>query len=159
MVRNVLLFVHVTGVVLWLGLALSLAFVTARARKEGGPEVAAFAYRTSDRLMRTMGLAGMLLTIGGGVGLVMALPQWSWFQPFPDHWLFQMQLLGFAVFALAALYQLPLGRKLADAAEESARRGEATGEFETYRKRHAIVASINGFVLLLLVLLGTVRPG
>lgn len=158
MIRNVLLFVHVIGVVLWLGLSLSLAFVTGRAKKEGGPQVAAFAYRTSDRLMRTMGLAGMLLTIGGGVGLVMAVPEWSWFQPSPHHWLFQMQLLGFAVFGLAALYQLPVGRKLADAAEESARRGEATEGFERYRKRHAIVASINGFVLLLLVLLGTVRP-
>lgn len=158
MLRGVFLFVHVLGVALWLGLALVLSFVTGRARKEGGPETVAFAYRTSHRIMKTLGLAGMVLTVGGGAALVMVAPEWSWFQAFPDHWLFQMQILGFLAFGLGAFYQLPLGGRLADAAEASAERGEATDAFRRNRKRYAIVASVNGFILLLLVLLGTVRP-
>jgi len=158
MLRGVFLFAHVLGTVLWLGIILALSFVTGRARREGHPEVTAFAYRVNDRLLRTMGLAGMLLTIGGGIGLVIVVGAWDWFQPFPNHWLFQMQLLGFLSFAVAAFYQLPLGKKLADAAEASARKGEATERFETLRKRYALVSSVIGFVLLLNILLGTIRP-
>lgn len=158
MLRGVFLFVHVLGIVLWLGVTLSLSFVTGRARREGHPEVTAFAYRVNDRILRTLGLAGMLLTVGGGIGLVVVVGSWNWFRPFPNHWLFQMQLLGFLSFGAAAFLQIPLGRRLAEAAEESARESEATDRFEKLRKRYALVSSVVGFVLLLTILLGTVRP-
>lgn len=156
--RGLFLFLHVLGVALWLGVGLTLAFVTGRAARQGSGEVVAFAYRLNDRLMRTLGLTGMVLTLAGGIGLTAANPAYGWFQPFPDHWLFQMQLLGFLAVGIGAFYQLPLGRRLAEAAEESARRGEATDAFRTYRKRNAVVASVNGLVLLILILLGTLRP-
>jgi len=157
--RSLYLFLHVLGVVLWLGLALALPFVTGRARREGDPAVVAFAYRAADRLMRTLGLTGILLTMIGGIGLTVVVPGYGWFQPFPNHWLFQMQLLGFLAFAVAAFYQLPLGKKLAREAERCAEAGEGTDLFETYRKRHAIVGSVNGLLLLVVVVLGTIRPG
>ncbi len=156
--RGLFLFLHVLGVVLWLGLAVALPFVTGRAAREEDPDTVAFAYRISDRLMRTLGLAGVVLTLVGGVGLVMINPGFGWFQPFPDHWLFQMQILGFAAAAAALAYQLPLGRKLAREAERSAEQGSPTEAFRSYRKRNAVVGSVVGLVLLILVVLGTLRP-
>lgn len=156
--RGLLLFLHVLGVILWVGVAVALPFVTGRARRTGDLRVTAFAYAVSDRLTRTLGLVGMVLTVAGGIGLVMVVPGYAWFQPFPDHWLFQMQILGFLSFGVGAFYQVPLSRRLADEAEASARSGEPTERFETLRKRHAIVGSVVGFVLLVVVLLGTLRP-
>lgn len=152
------LFLHVLGVILWVGLAVALPFVTGRATREAGGETTAFAYRVSDRLMRTLGLAGIVLTVAGGVAMVAMYPGWAWFQPFPDHWLFLMEVLGLAAAAVAAAYQIPLGRKLAREAERSAEEGEPTEAFSRYRKRNAIVGSAVGLVLLALVVLGTVRP-
>lgn len=152
------LFLHVLGVILWVGLAVALPFVTGRAARTESGETTAFAYGVADRLMRTLGLGGVVLTLAGGIGLVVMNPAFSWFQPFPDHWLFLMQVLGFAAAGVAALYQIPLGRKLAREAERSAERGEPTEAFRRYRKRHAIVGSVVGLVLLALVVLGTVRP-
>ncbi len=151
-------FLHLLGVILWIGLAVALPFVTGRAAREESGDTVAFAYGVADRLMRTLGLGGVALTLVGGIGLVVMNPAFSWFQPFPDHWLFLMQLLGFAAAAVAALYQIPLGRKLAREAERSAERGEPTEAFRRYRKRNAIVGSVVGLVLLALVVLGTVRP-
>ncbi len=156
--RGLFLFLHLLGVVLWLGLAVALPFVTGRAARNEAPDTVAFAYRVSDRLMRTLGLAGVLLTLVGGIGLVVINPSFGWFQPFPDHWLFQMQILGFAAAAAALAYQLPLGRKLAREAERSAEEGAATEDFAKLRKRNAVVGSVVGLVLLILVVLGTLRP-
>lgn len=152
------LFLHVLGVILWIGLAVALPFVTGRAAREGSGETTAFAYDVADRLMRTLGLGGIALTLAGGIGLVFMNPTFAWFQPFPQHWLFLMQVLGFAAAAVAALYQIPLGRKLAREAERSAERGEPTEAFLHHRKRNAIVGSVVGLVLLALVVLGTLRP-
>lgn len=152
------LFLHVLGVILWIGLAVVLPFVTGRAAREGSGDTVAFAYGVADRLMRTLGLAGIVLTLAGGIGLVVIDPTYDWFRPFPQHWLFLMQVLGFAAAAVAVAYQIPLGRKLAREAGRSAEQGEPTEAFRRYRKRNAIVGSAVGLVLLALVVLGTLRP-
>ena len=156
--RGLFLFLHLLGIVLWLGLSVALPFVTGRAVRDEGLDTVAFAYRVSDRLRRTLGLAGVLLTLVGGIGLVVINPGYGWFQPFPNHWLFQMEILGFASAAAALAYQLPLGRKLAREAGRSAERGELTEDFGRYRKRNAVVGSVVGLVLLILVVLGPLRP-
>lgn len=152
------LFLHVLGVILWIGLAVALPFVTGRAARGESGETLAFAYGVADRLMRTLGLAGVVLTLVGGIGMMVVDPTLHWFRPFPRHWLFLMQVLGLAAAAVAAFYQVPLGRRLAREAERSAEAGEPTEAFRRYRKRHAIVGSAVGFVLLALVVLGTLRP-
>jgi len=156
--RGLFLFLHVLGIILWVGLAVALPFVTGRAVRDGDLDTVAFAYRVSDRLMRTLGLAGVLLTLVGGIGLVVINPGFAWFQPFPAHWLFQMQILGFAAAAAALVYQLPLGRKLAREADRSAEEGVLTEDFRSYRKQNAVAGSVVGLVLLVLVVLGTLRP-
>ncbi len=157
-VRGLFLFLHVLGVALWLGVAVTLPFVTGRAMRQDDLGTVEFAYRVSDRLMRTLGLAGMLLTLIGGVGLVMVVPSYGWFEPAPNHWLFQMQVLGFPAALVGLFYQIPLGRRLAREAGRSAEQGALTDEFRSCRKRNAIVGSLVGLVLLVLVVMGTLRP-
>lgn len=151
------LFTHVLGVILWMGLAVALTLVTARAGRSDDWSVIAFAHRTNARLMKTVGLAGMILTVAGGFALT-AARGYGYFQPFPQHWLFQMQLLGSLAFLLGVLYEIPLSGRLARAARASAESGQATPEFEKYRKRRAIVGSVNGTLLLVVTLLATLKP-
>lgn len=162
------LFLHILGVVLWLGLAVSLSVVTARAGRSDEPAVARFAYRTNASLMSTLGLAGMVLTVVAGFALTESMG-YGYFQPFPEHWLFQMQLLGSVAFLVGVFYEIPLSRKLARLAGEprgsegpgdvaSEGRAGAGQELERLRKRRAIVGSINGTLLLAVVLLATLKP-
>jgi uncharacterized membrane protein len=151
------LFLHVLGVVLWLGLGITLPFITGPAGREEDLEVAAFAYGAADRLTRTLGLSGMILTLVGGIGLTMVLG-YPWFRPFPNHWLFQMQVLGIVSVAVGILYQVPLASRLAREARASAQAGERTEAFRKYRKRHAIVGSAIGGLLLIVLLLATLKP-
>lgn len=155
--QGLLRFAHVLGVVLWMGAAVTLPFVTAPAARSGDRDVAAFAYRVNARLMTTLGLTGMTLTLLGGIGLTAAM-SYEFFRPFPNHWLFQMQVLGIAASLVGALYQVPLSRRLARAAEAAAEAGGATEDFERYRKRYAIVGSVLGLVLVVVLVLATVKP-
>jgi len=154
---GIYLFAHILGVVLWFGVTLVLAFVTGRATRSGDFGTIAFAYRTASHLTKTVGLTGMALTVLSGFALTAAL-DYGYFQPTPDHWLFQMQALGVLAFAVGALYQIPLSERLARAAEASASAGEASGAFTKYRKRYALVSSVLGFTLLVIVALATLKP-
>lgn len=154
--RSLFLFLHLLGVVLWLGVSFTLSFVTGKAARLGDAGVAAFAYRAASRLNRTLGVAGVLLTLGSGIGLTVVM-RYGFFRPFPHHWLFQMQLLGSIAAALALFYQLPNAERLARAAEAWARAGEQPEIFGKLRQRSAIVGSLIGFILLVLVGLGAFR--
>lgn len=155
--QGLLRFVHVLGVVLWMGAAVTLPFVTGRAARSGDWDVTAFAYRINARLMTTLGLAGMILTLGGGIWLTVEM-SYEFFQPFPDHWLFQMQVLGIASALVGALYQVPLSRRLAREASAASDEGGETESFARYRKRYAIVGSVVGLVLLVVLVMATVKP-
>jgi uncharacterized membrane protein len=154
--RPFFLFMHLLGVVLWLGVSFSLSFVTAKAARQNDPNVAAFAYRAALRLTKTLGVAGVLLTLGSGIGLMVVM-RYGFFRPFPHHWLFQMQLLGSVAAAIALFYQLPNAERLARAAEAWARAGEQPETFRKLRQRSAIVGSLIGFILIVLVGLGSFR--
>lgn len=151
------LFLHVLGFVLWIGVSFTLSFVTGRAHQAPDRQIAAFAYRTASKLVKTVGLTGMLLTVGSGVALT-AARGYAFFSPSPDHWLFQMQMWGFLAFAVGVLYQIPLSDRLARAAEASAAAGEDSAAYGKYRKRYALVTSLMGFVLFAILALGTLRP-
>lgn len=154
---SLLRFVHVIGFVLWLGVTLTLALVTGKAVRTGDRGVIAFAYRVSSRILKTWGLAGMVLTLVGGFGLMFSIG-YPLFQPFPNHWLFQMQVLGSLSFLVSAFYLVPISDRLADAAEASATAGEESATFRKYRRRVAVVSSIVGALLLVIIFLGTLRP-
>jgi hypothetical protein len=119
--------------------------------------MAAFAYRAASRVHEALGVDRMVLTVGSGVALA-AARGYPFFQPFPEHWLFQMQVLGIGAFLLALLYQLPLSDRLARAAEASAAAGEDSAADRKYRKRNAVLGSIVGLILLVVLGLGALRP-
>lgn len=155
---GLLLFLHVFGLALWLGVTLAMAFATLGAARSGDRGSCAFAYRCNSNLLKGPGLVGMVLTVGSGFALV-PVRGYAFFQPFPDHWLFQMQILGSLAFLAAVLYQIPNAERLARAAEASAAAGEESRSYVKFRKRNAIAGSAIGVVLILLIFLGTVRPG
>lgn len=155
--QGLLRFAHVLGVVLWMGAAVTLPFVTGPAARSDDWDVTAFAYRVNARLMTTLGLTGIGLTLLAGIGLTAATP-YEFFRPFPNHWLFQMQVLGIAASLAGALYQVPLARRLAREAEAAAEAGRETDDFARYRKRYAVVGSVIGVVLLVVLVLATLKP-
>lgn len=155
--RGILLFLHLLGLALWFGVTLTLAMVTVKARRSGEWAVTAFAYRASCEILKGPGLVGMILTVGSGVALTF-VGGYAWFQPFPAHWLFQMQVLGTIAFLLALLVQIPNADRLARAAEASATAGEASASFVRFRKVNAVVGSFVGLVIAVLILLGALRP-
>ena len=83
---------------------------------------------------------------------------YGFFRPFPNHWLFQMQLLGTLAFVAMLLIQLPNADRLARAAEASAAADEDSASFVSFQKRNALVSSIIGVLLLVSMLLGALRP-
>ncbi len=155
---GVLLFLHVLGFTLWFGVTFALAMVTVRASRGDQREITAFCYRTASRLLRGPALVGMLLTIGSGFTLS-GVRGYGVFQPFPNHWLFQMQILGTVAMLLMLLVQIPNADRLARAAEAAAAAGEETAAFVRFRKRSALVGSGIGLLLLVSMFMGAVRPG
>lgn len=157
--RGLLLFLHLLGLALWLGVTLTVALFSVRARRAGEPGVTAFVYRAARGLLRGPGLVGMLLTVVSGFGLVGVVPGYEYFQPSPNHWLFQMQVLGTIALLLALLVQLPDAERLARAAEASAAAGEDSAAFVRFRRRNAVVGSIIGVLLIVSIFMGATRPG
>ncbi len=155
--RGIMLFLHLVGLALWFGVTLTLALITVRANHTGDRAIIAFTYRAGHQLLKGPGLIGMVLTIVGGFGL-MGIGGFGFFELRPQ-WLFQMQVLGLLAFALALLIQIPNSGRLARAAEATASADEESNSFVRFRKRNALVSSINGLLVLLVTLLGALRPG
>jgi hypothetical protein len=157
--RGVLLFLHLLGFALWLGVGFTLALLTVQANRSEDRGVSAFVYRAGLRLLKGPGVVGMILTVGSGFALVSTVPGYGFFQPFPDHWLFQMQLLGVLAALLMVAVQIPNADRLARAAEATAAADEASASFVRFRKRNALVSSAIGVLLIAAILMGATRPG
>ena len=155
-IRGIMLFLHLIGLALWFGVTLSIALFAVRANQTGDRTIIAFAYRASHRLLRGPGLLGMLLTTIAGFGLA-GMGGYGVFRLTP-HWQFQMQVLGLIAFALAVAIQIPNSGRLVRASEASANAGKDSASFVKFRKTNAIVGSINGVLILIVTLLGALRP-
>ena len=151
------LFIHLLGMTLWLGGLLTLGVWTVAARRTGDSTVVAFVYSTARKLYKGVVTSGAILTLVGGV-LLMVETGRPWFRPFPDHWLFQMQILGILAFVVTLLYLVPSSGALAAMAAQRAAAGEDASESFTVRvKRQGMVASLVGVVLIYVLLLGGLR--
>ncbi len=140
----------------WLGSLASLGVWTRRARASGDRKIVAFTYATSFRLYRRFVAISATLTTVAGALLVFVTDR-SWFRPFPEHWLFQMQILGLAAFLTTLLYLVPNAGALARLAERAAETGEAAAEFGRRVKRQTIVGGVLALLMVYLVLLGAFR--
>ncbi len=149
-------FVHLLGMAVWLGSLATLGVWTARARASGDGKIVAFTYATSLRLYRRfVAVAATLTTVAGA--LLVFLTNRPWFRPFPEHWLFQMQIVGLAAFLLTLLYLVPNAGALARLAERLAETGEPPAEFGRRVKRQAILGGVLALLMVYLVLLGAFR--
>ncbi len=81
----------------------------------------------------------------------------AWFQPFPEHWLFQMQVVGLIAALVTVLYIIPNAAALAKLANQAAADREQMSRFGAKVKRQAIAGSLLGLLLVYLVLLGALR--
>ena len=154
---GIMLFGHIVGFVLWFGVSFTVALVSIRAKRTGDRTVMAFAYRTTQSLLRGPGLIGAFLAIICGFGL-MGMRGYAFFEPFPHHWMFQMQVFGVAAFVAMLVFQLPNAERLARAAEASAAASEDSAAFVAFQKRHKIVSSLIGLMILVAMLMGALRP-
>ncbi len=155
--RGLMLFLHVTGLALWFGVTLAVALLAVRANRTEDEAIIAFGYSSGHRLLKGPGLAGMALTTFAGFGLT-GVGGYGFFELVP-HWLFQMQVLGVLAFLLGVAVQIPLAGRLARAASSLDGTEAERTSFARLRKRNAIVSSVNGLLILVVILLGTVRPG
>lgn len=150
------LFLHLIGVALWLGGMFVLSLWTSRARASGSQEVIAFAYATAERLYRGLIAVAASVTIVAGAILIIATGR-AFFRPFPEHWLFQMQVAGLLAFLATLFIVLPTAGKLATLAERGGELEEDKALFAAKVKQQAIVGSLVGALLVYVVLTGALR--
>lgn len=155
--RAIMLLGHILGFVLWFGITLSVSMVSLRAKRTGDRTVMAFAYRSSQSLLKGPALVGALLAIVCGFGLT-GIMDYGYFEAFPNHWMFQMQVLGVVAFLAMILLQLPNVERLARAAEASAAAGEDSAAFVSFHKRHALITSLIGLMLFIALVMGALKP-
>ncbi len=156
---RVFIFFHLLGMALWLGGMLTLGIWTARARRSGDAHVISFAYGTAGRLYRGVVSVGAWLSILSG-GALMFVTGRPWFRPFPEHWLFQMQVLGIAAFLATVAYMVPNSSTLARLAESGGSESadaQRSAEFVKRLKRCASFGGVVGVVLIYLILAGALR--
>ena len=147
---QILLFVHLLGVVLWVGSFITYPFWTHAAKRRGG-ETVAFAYQALVRINLFVTMPGYWLAIAGGVGLVVVSPAYHGSQPI---WLVFMEVVGIVLFVLA------IG--LFDRRQRQLARLAASGDqaaFKAMDRQHAVTASIAGVLMLAVLAVATVKPG
>ena len=76
-----------------------------------------------------------------------------WFRPFPEHWLFQMQIVGLIAFLATVAFLVPNATAIAALAEAD----DSSAELRARVKKQALVGSVTGVALIYLVLLGALR--
>jgi uncharacterized membrane protein len=146
---QILLFVHLLGVVMWVGSFLTYPFWTSAAKRRGG-EAIAFAYQSLARVNLFVTVPGYWLALIGGIGLVVVTPAYHGSQPI---WLVFMEIVGIILFLLAIT--------LFDRRQRQLARLAASGDqaaFKAADRQHAITASIAGVLMLLVIAAATLKP-
>ncbi|MBV9120600.1 MAG: DUF2269 family protein [Chloroflexi bacterium] len=149
-VGQILLFVHLLGVVLWVGSFITYPLWTSAAKRRG-TEATAFAYQALVRVDSFVTLPGAVLALVGGIGLVGVTPSFQRSQPI---WLVFMEVIGIILFLGAVAVFSRRQRQLAHLA--------AAGDQDAFKvldRQHAITASIAGVLMLLVIASATIKPG
>ncbi|UCC81714.1 MAG: DUF2269 family protein [Gemmatimonadota bacterium] len=150
------LFLHLIGVALWLGGMFTLSLWTGKARASGNNEIIAFTYATARRLYRGLIAVAATVTVVAGAILMIATGR-PFFMPFPEHWLFQMQVSGTLAFLATLFIVLPTAGMLAELAERAGELEDDKAKFAAKVKQQAIVGSLVGALLVYVVLTGALR--
>lgn len=143
-------FLHLAAVIVWMGGGVMLQILLARSRRAGPDAVAAFnesAEWTSQRVFMPASFA----TLGFGIWLV-ADSAWN----FSDAWI-GIGLLGFALSALNGMINIgPTARKMKELIAE---RGPVDAGVHKLSRRMAVAGRIDLILLTAVVLDMVVKPG
>lgn len=153
---GVWLFLHLIGAAFWLGGMFTLSLWTSRARKSGDAEVVAFSYDAARRLYNSLVAVGSILTVVAGAILMFATGR-TWLRPFPEHWLFQMQVFGLIAFLLTLAIVIPNAGRLAELAARKSELEEDRARFAGRVRQQAIAGSLVGAILIYVILIGALR--
>jgi uncharacterized membrane protein len=151
-----LVFLHLAGMSIWLGAMFTSSIWTSRARRTGDGSTIAFAYSTALNLYKRLVSVAAVVTVLSG-GILMLVTNRPWFRPFPEHWLFQMQVIGLIALLLTLAVVVPNSSAVAALAEKTKQTGDESAEFTGRVKRQAVYGSLVGAALVYLVLLGALR--
>jgi uncharacterized membrane protein len=145
----ILLFVHLLGVALWLGSFITYPFWSWSAKRQAG-DALSFTYQALARINLFVTMPGYWLATIGGIGLVVVKPEYHGVQPI---WLVFMEVVGIVLFLVA------LG--LLDRRQRTLARLAAGGDQEAFKamdRQHAVIASIAGVLMLLVLAVATIKP-
>ncbi|UCF18159.1 MAG: DUF2269 family protein [Gemmatimonadota bacterium] len=156
MAERIWVFFHLMGMAFWLGGMFTVSLWTSRARKSGDLQLTAFAFETARRIYRGVVLIAAWLSVLSG-GVLMVVTERAWFRPYPEHWIFQMQILGLFAVLVTMLFVVPNSSALARLAARAAAEGETSEEFKARVRNQGVVGSLIGVLLVYLVLMGAVR--
>lgn len=147
--KGLWLFLHVMGVVAWLGggLAVMLSGITA---KHFPPDQRLAVYRVMSVVSRNLIGPGAVLVVVSG--FVLSVPYFQ--SATAPTWLMAMQLLGLVGAIVAIAIVTPVAARLGRL--ELDPRGELPESFVGLRRRQAIFATVAGIFALLALLSGTV---
>jgi hypothetical protein len=141
---------------MWLGAMFTSSIWTSRARRTADRNTIAFAYSTALNMYKRLVSVVAVVTVLSG-GILMLVTNRPWFRPFPEHWLFQMQVIGLVALVATLALVVPNASAVAALAQKTAETGNESAEFADRVKRQAVYGSLVGVALLYLVLLGALR--
>jgi uncharacterized membrane protein len=146
-----LLFLHVTGAIVWIGGGAMHLALMGLAYRSGTPEDRVRLLDYDDRLGLPLYIPALLVVLGAGIGLVLDGP-WSW----SDGWIIAgLVIFGLAV-ALGVAFFLPQGAKLKGVVKD---RGAASDEAQALVRRIELVALADLALVLAAVFVMTTKPG
>jgi len=135
-------FIHVLGVVLWLGAGMASMVTRVAGRREAPESVGVITRIQAAITTRLIGPGAFLVVISGVVLTVWRYPGTA--MATASRWLFVMQGAGFVGALLVLLIQVPTAVKLA----RTPALGDTAPLFLQLRKRQAIISSIAGALAL-----------
>jgi uncharacterized membrane protein len=151
-VREALLYLHLLGVIVWVGGGALFGLWGARARRTGQPSLVAFVAETVAWLLDRVITPAVVVTVATGLALA-AVQEWS---PRPPAWL--VVKVVFVVAGLVLLFgaQRPTARALAAALHATGRRSAA--QVPVLARRHLRLGIAGGVLALFIVGLAVFKP-
>jgi hypothetical protein len=148
--RGLWLFVHLSGMVMWLGGGMA-SMVSGVFAKKMPPAERLAVYRALGAVHRVLVRTGAIAVVVSGIALI--IPLWG---KLPS-WVHMMMTTGLLGAIIVSAASVPTASALARLEPDP--RGELPEAFARLRKRQAIVATIGGALGILALMSGTIFRG
>jgi uncharacterized membrane protein len=150
--REVWLYIHLLGVIVWIGGGALFALWGARARRTGQPSLAIFVAETITWLMDRVIIPALLVTLASGVLLAFATDA----ARTPPRWLIVKLALVVVGVVLVLAGQRPTARALVHALHATGKKAGA--QVPGLARRQARLGMIGGLLGLIIIALAVFKP-